>query len=154
MHRSLLLLTLLSLPAHAETIFATLDGYCVSLMALDQSLDPAVCGDKFLNTIYAKRRVAFVFTLEDNPVEVSVVTFFGEQKDQLRDGHTTVQPIDTVNFVEHERTLHLDAIGACRFTIQMEGLPTVISCSADTARGRFAGDFVSPTTTVEIKRVP
>jgi len=148
-----LIFVLLASPAHADTIFTTLEGQCVAVMVLRQALDPEVCQATLVNSAYKNGRRAFVFTLERNPLEVSLVTFLGDGHDQLLDGQTTIQSIDSITFVERGRNLHLDAIGSCRITLQLEGLPSVVSCVADTERGRFAGDFVSANKAT-IKRVP
>ena len=151
--RCALLSTLLALPAYADTFYTTMEGRCVAVMVLRQAIAPEVCQETLVNAAYQHGRRAFAFTLGDNPVEVSLFTFLGESQDQLQDGPTTIQPVDSVNFVERGRTLHLDAIGSCRVTLQLESLPSVISCAADTERGRFAGDFVS-VNKPNIKRVP
>ena len=132
-------------PADNLKVIATLTGVCKNAMAMDVATDPALCQNKVVNFEFPNGRLGFVFVLQKKgSKDVAVVSFFGHGKQQLHlNPDTAMQPIDRVHFTFEGATDDLVAAGSCRFSNPYKGKPSLISCTADTNKGKFAGEFVS-----------
>ena len=132
-------------PADNVTVTATLTGVCKNAMAMDVATDPGLCQNKVLNLEFPNGRIGFVFVLQKKgSKDVVVISFFGDGRQQLHlNADTAMQPIDRVHFTFQGSTDDLVAAGSCRFTNPYKGKPSLVSCTADTNRGKFAGEFVS-----------
>jgi hypothetical protein len=127
------------------TNLATLTGRCTAITAMDVVTDPSLCSNKVINVEFPNGRLGFAFSLQrkgdPNP---TVISFFGDGPKQLHiDADTAMQPIDHVNFTFQGSTDQLVAAGSCRFSNPYKGKPARVSCTADTNRGKFAGEFIS-----------
>jgi len=88
---------------------------------------------------------------EPEPV---LFSFFGDAANRMHaDGVTAILPVDHVYFTVQGSTDDLPAAGSCSATDPRKGSPVRISCSADTARGRFAGEFVGDGTLPEASQL-
>ena len=127
------------------TTLATLTGRCTAVMAMDVVTDPSLCLNKVVNVEFPNGRLGFAFTLQrKGDPKPTVISFFGDGPKQLHiDADTAMQPIDHVNFTFQGSTDQVVAAGSCRFSNPYKGKPARVSCTADTNRGKFAGEFIS-----------
>jgi hypothetical protein len=133
--------------AHADnlTILATLTGKCTSVTAMDVVTDPALCVPKMTNIEYPNGRLGFIFLMSrKHDARSVVISFFGDGEKQLHlDKDTAMQPIDRVHFTFQGSTDDFIAAGSCRFSNPYKNAPAKVSCTADTNRGKFEGEFIS-----------
>lgn len=150
------LATFLPLVAHADNLktLAMLSGHCKNAMAMDVADDAQLCLHVVLKMELPNGRIGFMFTIpKENSRDVVVFLFFGDVTKQLQlDSDTTLQPIDRVHSSFQGNTDDLVATGSCRFTNPYKGKPSLVSCTADTNRGKFIGEFVSDGRPPNIKR--
>ncbi len=132
--------------AHADdvTTYAALTGRCTAIVTMDVATDPSRCAKQVVSIEYPSGRFGFMFVLNRHGDATPVVfSFLGDGARQLRkDGDIAIQPIDHVYFTIQGSTDDLPAAGSCRFNIPHHGTPARVSCSADSDRGRFSGEFI------------
>jgi hypothetical protein len=151
------MLTVIAVAAQADdlTTYTTLTGRCVAVVTLGAAVDPARCAGRVVNVAFPSGRLGFMFPLnrsgEPKPV---LFSFFGDAANRMHpDGVTAILPIDHVYFTVQGSTDDLPAAGSCSSADPHNGSPVRISCSADTARGRFAGEFVGDGTLPEASQL-
>ncbi len=147
--KKLLLATILAVTpiaamANNVTTIAVVTGKCAKVMVMDIDSEPSLCSDKVTNAELPNGRLGFTFTMHHRGHPSVAFSFFGNGVNQMHiNADTAVQPIDHVNFTFGDSTDHLVAAGSCRFTNPYKGTPSVISCTADTDKGRFVGEFTT-----------
>jgi hypothetical protein len=126
------------------TTYAALSGRCTAVVMLDIVADPSRCAKQVVNVEFPSGRFGFMFVLNQRGDATPVVfSFLGDGARQLHpDGDTAIQPIDHVYFTIEGSTDDLPAAGSCRFTNPHQGTPARVSCSADSDRGKFSGEFI------------
>ena len=93
--------------------------------------------------------------IPQSPDDVVLISFFGDGSKQSHpDAETAIQPIDRVHFGFQGNTEDFVATGSCRFSDPYKGKPSLLSCSADTNRGKFSVEFVSNGRPPETTRIP
>ena len=95
------------------------------------------------NTVYKDGRTGFYFVTENY-----LLTFSGVAPQVTTSPNSAVQPVDLVLFNETKngnpnQPIKLRAAGTCAFANPFLGIPAVIDCEAETAKGRFAAKFMS-----------
>ena len=94
-----------------------------------------------MNVAFPSGRLGFMFLLNRNgEPEPVLVSFFGDGANRVHaEGAMATLPIDHVYFTVQGSTDDFPAGGSCSSSDPHKGSPARISCSADTARGRFEG---------------
>ncbi len=139
------IITIGSLALAADlTTMAVLTGRCTKVVAMAVVADEALCDRRVTNIILPNGRSGFLFTARRIGQEPVLIYFFGDGRNQIHpNSDTAVHAIDRVHFTFQGATDRLVAVGSCSFANPYKGTPVKISCTADTSKGRFAGDFIS-----------
>ena len=126
------------------TTYSALTGRCTAVVTMDVVTDPTRCAKQVVNIEYPSGRTGFMFVLNQRgDATPTVFSFLGDGARQLHpNGDTAIQPIDHVYVTSEGSTDDLPAAGWCRITNPHQRTPARVSCSADSDRGRFAGEFI------------
>jgi hypothetical protein len=141
--------------AHADdlTTYTALAGRCTGIVAIDVAAAAVHC-PKVVAIEFPSGRSGFMFLLNRSGATPLVFSFFGDGAKRLHpDAATTIQPIDRVYFTIEGRTDDVAAAGSCRLAKPHTAAHARISCSADTDRGRFAGEFIGDGTAPETSQL-
>lgn len=114
-------------------------GDCLRLIMADD-LTPE-CRGLMVNVIYENGRSSFVFYDETN---ATLVSFTGISGDDVWQDDSIIQPVDSITVTQvvdgDSQPESLRAIRACRYTNPFVG-EGVLGCVAETATGRWLGEF-------------
>lgn len=137
------------------TTYTALTGRCTAVTTLGVAVDPARCADRVVNVAFPSGRLGFMFLLNRSGEPAPVLfSFFGDAANRIRpEAAMTILPIDHVYFTVQGNTDDLPAAGSCTSADPRKGGPVRLSCSADTARGRFDGEFVGNGTLPETSQL-
>ena len=129
-------------PPNQPTLMA-LKGHCTSIVLLGQVLKPEFCNQKLVNMTLPNGREGFLFTLQGPGKPALTIGFFGDgQREIHKDRDHVVLPIDSMD-VSFEGLHHHVAAGSCQFANPTQGVPVAVSCTAESAEGKFVAEFMS-----------
>jgi hypothetical protein len=120
---------------------ATLTGKCTNLVVMNVAFDPTLCSGKVISLKRGPNGYGFAFMLDrQDEVGPLVMVFRGTKPKQThtprRQGALAL-PIYSVQLTFDGSTDQLVATGSCSLS------NVGASCSANTIKGNFAGEFIS-----------
>ena len=130
---------------------AFMTGTCDRLSQDSKAL--AVCKGVLPNFRYSDGRENFTFVQEDHDSQFAVAFSGNRHGETVRADGATVRPIDMVVIGSADEMTGIDATGECFFTDPAKG-KAVISCTAQTERGLFSGQFTTDGKAPDVTEMP